>query len=98
MHVTLVHVTVKPEHVDEFIEATRLNHEASVQESGNRRFDILQSPDDPARFLLYEAYASADDAASHKQTAHYLAWRESVAGWMAEPRRGEPYRGLFPVD
>lgn len=98
MHVILVHVSVRPEHVGAFIEATRLNHEASVQESGNRRFDILQSPEDPAKFLLYEAYISADDAAAHKQTAHYLAWRESVAGWMAEPRRGEPYHGLFPVD
>ena len=96
MHVTLVHVTVKPAHIDEFIEATRLNHEASVQESGNRRFDVLQSADDPSSFVLYEAYASAEDAAAHKQTAHYHAWRDSVADWMAEARRGVAYRGLYP--
>jgi len=42
MHVTLVHVQVNPEQVDEFIEATRLNHDASIKEKGNRRFDILQ--------------------------------------------------------
>jgi len=97
MHVTLVHVAVKPAHIDDFITATQRNHEASVQESGNRRFDVLQSPDDPARFVLYEAYATAEDAQAHKQTAHYLAWRETVAGWMAEPRRGVPYNGLFPA-
>ncbi|WAR43229.1 antibiotic biosynthesis monooxygenase [Methylomonas rapida] len=96
MHVTLVHVHVKPEHIDDFIAATRLNHEASVQESGNRRFDVLQSPEDPARFVLYEAYVSAEDAAAHKQTAHYLAWRDSVSDWMAEPRQGISYKGLFP--
>lgn len=96
MHVTLVHVHVKPEHIDDFIAATRLNHEASVQESGNRRFDVLQSPEDPARFILYEAYVSAEDAAAHKQTAHYLAWRDSVSDWMAEPRQGISYKGLFP--
>jgi autoinducer 2-degrading protein len=96
MHVTLVHVSVKPEYVDVFIEATRRNHEASVQESGNRRFDVLQSAEDPARFVLYEAYASAADAAAHKETAHYLAWREAVADWMAEPRRGVSYQGLYP--
>ena len=96
MHVTLVHVTVKPGHVDDFIEATRLNHEASVQESGNRRFDVLRSADDPASFVLYEAYASAEDAAAHKQTAHYQAWRDTVADWMAAPRRGVGYTGLYP--
>jgi autoinducer 2-degrading protein len=98
MQVTIVHVHVKPGHAEEFIEATRLNHEASVAEPGNRRFDVLRSPDEPDRFVLYEAYADAESAAAHKQTAHYLAWRDTVADWMAEPRRGVPYQGLFPPD
>ncbi|MGD2117553.1 MAG: antibiotic biosynthesis monooxygenase [Chromatiales bacterium] len=97
MYVTLVHVSVKPEHINAFIEATRLNHEASVQEAGNRRFDVLQSTDDPASFVLYEAYASQQDAAAHKQTAHYLQWRDTVADWMAQPRQGVQYNGLFPA-
>jgi len=96
MHVTLVHVHVKSEHINDFIEASRLNHEASIREPGNRRFDLLQSAEDPERFVLYEAYASADDAAAHKNTAHYLRWRETVADWMAEPRKGIPYNGLLP--
>ncbi len=97
MHVTLVHIQVKPEHIADFIEAARLNHEASVREPGNRRFDILQLVDDPTRFVLYEAYASAAEAAAHKNTAHYLKWRDTVAGWMAAPRQGVSYRGLFPA-
>jgi autoinducer 2-degrading protein len=97
MHVTLVHVQVKPEHVADFIEATRLNHEASIREPGNRRFDVLQVPHDPTRFVLYEAYASAADAAAHKLTAHYLAWRDAVAAWMAAPREGVVYHGLLPA-
>lgn len=97
MHITLVHVRVKPEAVAAFIAATRANHEASIREPGNRRFDVLQAPNDPARFILYEAYATADDAAAHKATAHYLAWRDAVADLMAEPRRGEPMSGLFPA-
>ena len=97
MHVTLVHVHVKPQHIDDFLEATRINHEASIRESGNLRFDVLQAGDDPSRFVLYEAYRGAADAAAHKQTAHYLAWREQVADWMAEPRHGINYTGLFPA-
>ena len=96
MHVTLVHVRVLPEHIAAFIEASRLNHEQSVMEPGNRRFDVLQSADDPSRFVLYEAYASEADAAAHKQTQHYLSWRDTVAGWMAEPRQGVRYEGLQP--
>jgi len=96
MHVTLVHVSVKPDYIEAFIEATRRNHEASVQEPGNRRFDVLQSADDPGLFVLYEAYATEEDAAEHKLEPHYLTWREKVAGWMAEDRRGVSYIGLMP--
>ena len=97
MHVTLVHVRVKPERVAEFIAACRANHEASVEEPGNRRFDVLQDAADATRFVLYEAYVSAEDAAAHKTTSHYLTWRDTVADMMAEPRVGVPYIGRFPA-
>jgi len=96
MHVTIVHVWVKPDHVEAFIEASRANHLASVQESGNSRFDVLQDAADPNKFVLYEAYATADDATAHKNTPHYLAWREAVAEMMAQPRQGVAHQGLFP--
>jgi len=96
MHVTIVQVQVKREHVEEFIAATRRNHLGSVQEGGNRRFDVLQLADDPTRFVLYEAYESPEDAAAHKSTVHYRAWREAVEPWMMAPRVGLNYRGLFP--
>lgn len=97
MQVTIVYVTVKPEHIDDFIDASRLNHESSVTEPGNRRFDVLQSADDPSQFVLYEAYENAAEAARHKETEHYKKWRETVADWMAQPRTGAPYTGLFPA-
>lgn len=97
MQVTIVHVTVKPDYIDDFIEASRLNHELSVTEPGNRRFDVLQSADNPTQFVLYEAYKNAAEAAKHKETDHYKRWRETVAEWMAQPRQGVAYNGLFPV-
>ena len=96
MHTTLVHMRVKPEHVEAFIEACRANHEASIREPGNLRFDFLQDPEDPTRFMFYEAYRSEHDAALHKQTLHYAAWRDAVADMLAEPRRGERMVGLLP--
>lgn len=97
MFVTVVYVHVKPENVADFVEAIRPNHEGSVREPGNLRFDILQSAEDPTRFVAYEAYRDEATAKAHKETAHYLAWRAAAEGWMAEPRQGVRYEGLFPV-
>lgn len=96
MHVTLVHVHVKASALRDFIEASRANHEASIQEPGNLRFDVLQDPQDPKHFILYEAYRDAEAAAAHKETAHYLAWRDKVADMMSQPRQGIQFQGLFP--
>jgi autoinducer 2-degrading protein len=96
MIVTCVSVHVKQAHIRDFIEAAKTNHKASIQEAGNLRFDVLQMDDDPTKFLLYEAYESADAAALHKETAHYKAWREKVADWMAEPRSGIKYSAICP--
>ncbi len=96
MFVSLVSVHVKPEHVAEFIKASRANHEGSVREPGCLRFDVLQLPDDPTRFLLYEAYRDEDARNAHRDTDHYRTWRDTVAAWMVEPRTAVVYTGLFP--
>ena len=96
MIVTIVHVRVKPENIEDFIQATTENHLLSVKEPGNLRFDVLQKGDQSAEFALYEAYESENTSAAHKETAHYLKWRETVAPWMAKPREGVRYNGLLP--
>jgi autoinducer 2-degrading protein len=96
MIVTLVHVEVKPEHVEEFIRATIENHYESVKEPGNLRFDVLRNDAQANRFLLYEAYENDEKAAAHKLTAHYLKWRETVAPWMASPREGIRHTAIVP--
>ncbi|MCK4880716.1 MAG: antibiotic biosynthesis monooxygenase, partial [Bacteroidales bacterium] len=85
MIVTIVHVEVNPENIESFIRATTENHFESVKEQGNLRFDLLRNDANPARFVLYEAYENETSAAAHKETAHYLKWRETVAPWMAKP-------------
>ncbi|MGE5415780.1 MAG: antibiotic biosynthesis monooxygenase [Acidobacteriota bacterium] len=98
MIVTAVTIIVKEEHIDDFIQATIENHRNSVQEAGNYRFDFLRCKDDPNRFLLYEAYASDEAAAAHRETPHYLKWRETVADWMAKPREGIAHRVIMPEE
>nr|VFJ54497.1 MAG: autoinducer 2-degrading protein [Candidatus Kentron sp. FW]VFJ57027.1 MAG: autoinducer 2-degrading protein [Candidatus Kentron sp. FW] len=96
MIVTCVTVYVKPKNIDDFIEASKKNHEGSIKEPANLRFDVLQSKDDPSRFLLYEAYEDEAGAGAHKDTEHYLTWRKTVEPWMEKPREGVPYIGIAP--
>jgi autoinducer 2-degrading protein len=98
MIVTCVHVRVKPDAVISFIDATTLNHNESVKEPGNLRFDIVQQVDDPCRFMLYEAYETEESSAAHKNTNHYLKWRDAVSNMMAEPREGVRYNIIQPND
>jgi len=97
MYVTVVYVKVLDNHIDDFIQACEKNHSASIKEEGNCRFDILQQTESTTDFILYEAYQSAEHAAAHKETEHYLQWRKTVADWMAEPRQGVQYNGLYPA-
>lgn len=95
MYVVSVTVFVKPTVVDEFIEATLDNARHTRQEPGNVRFDVLQSEEDPSRFLLYEAYGTKDDFVRHQQTEHYLRWKQAVADSMREPRQGVKHHSVF---
>lgn len=95
MYVVSVNVHVKSDQLDCFIQATLDNARHTRQEPGNVRFDVLQTDDDTARFLLYEAYQTEDDFAKHQQTPHYLRWKQSVAEAMAQPRQGIKHHSLF---
>lgn len=96
MIVNIVHVFVKHEYVDKFIAATIGNHENTIQEEGNLRFDVLQDDKDATKFVLYEAFLSDGAAAAHKETAHYKKWKKTVAPWMAKPREGIKHQVLKP--
>jgi autoinducer 2-degrading protein len=95
MHVVAVTIFVKSEFIEPFIEATLDNARNTRHEPANVRFDVLQSEDDPTRFMLYEVYKSKDGFAVHQQTPHYLRWKQTVADWMAQPRQGVKHHPLF---
>ena len=96
MLIVHVFVHVKEDQVGAFKAASIENAQNSVQEPGIARFDVIQNLDDPTRFVLVEVYRSAEDPARHKETAHYLKWRDTVAPMMAEPRTAVKYSNMFP--
>jgi (4S)-4-hydroxy-5-phosphonooxypentane-2,3-dione isomerase len=98
MIVILVQVHVKPDAVAAFEAATNDNAANSRLEPGVARFDVVRQQDDDTRFVLMEVYRDAQAVAAHKATAHYLRWRDAVAGMMAEPRVGTTYTSVSPPD
>ena len=98
MLVVHVHVHVKPEYVEPFKKATLANARESIREPGIARFDFAQQQDDPTHFVLVEAYRTAEAPAAHKETKHYLTWKDAVAPMMAEPRTSVKFGNVFPED
>lgn len=96
MVVNCVTIYVREENINDFIQATKENHICSVKETGNLRFDLLQCRDNKARFFLYEAYLTENDALLHKKTDHYKKWRDTVAPMMAKPREGISHSVIYP--
>ena len=66
-----------------------------MEEPGCLRFDLFQSDADENHLIIEEMYQTPEDAAKHKETAHYLAWREAVADSMEKPREGVGVTPLF---
>lgn len=91
-----VHCRVKAESLEAFKQATLANAQASLDEPGIARFDVVQDEGDPTHLVLVEVYRSTEAPAAHKATAHYQRWRDTVAPMMAEPRSSQKYRSLFP--
>lgn len=97
MIVRTVSVYVKPDIAAEFEAATEANHRGSIEEPGVFRFDVMRDESTAGRYLLYEVYRDTDAVAAHKETAHYQAWRDTVAPMMAKPRSGEEWSLIYPA-
>jgi autoinducer 2-degrading protein len=97
MLVVHVHVHVRAGQAADFLAATLVNAQASLDEPGVLRFDVIQDQDDPEHVVLAEVYRDAEAAAEHKLTPHYATWRDTVAPMMAEPRTSAKFAAVFPA-
>jgi len=96
MFIVHVFIHVKSGNLEGFKDATLANVKNSLQEPGIARFDLIAQADNPNRFVLVEVYRSPEDAAKHKETAHYKAWRDTVAQMMVEPRSSIKFVDIAP--
>lgn len=82
-----VHVffNVKLEQIEAFKEASTENARNSMNEPGVISFDVLQQQDDSSSFLFREVYHTPADQIKHRETSHYIKWRESIKEMLIEP-------------
>ena len=93
-----VDIAVIPEWLDAFLDATEQNAVASREEEGIERFDVLTDRTDPHHIVLAEVYRDEAAVAAHKETAHYLRWRDTVESMMARPREPTRFVNTSPDD
>jgi (4S)-4-hydroxy-5-phosphonooxypentane-2,3-dione isomerase len=73
--VILVEFVVRPEDVALARELILENAAASLRdEVGCLRFDVLEEPADPRRFVLYEIYRNPEDFDDHLQSPHFKSF------------------------
>jgi len=71
-YVIIVEFRAKPDRVEAFAELIdRHAHNSRTLEDGCLAFDVCQDPEDPARFVLYEAYRDQVVHARHLEMASY---------------------------
>ena len=86
MNTLIVNIWASAGKVDAFVAATRENMALSRKEPGIARFELLQDQADPSHLVLIEGYRDAEAQARHRETAHYLKWKDLIEPMMAEPR------------
>ena len=79
MYCLLLKTQLKPDSLDAFMDAMRINAAASVRdEPGCLVFDVLQDRSDPDLVWLYELYTDEAAFEAHMLTPHFLASRPLV--------------------
>jgi len=96
MFIVHVFIHVKIGCCEAFKSATLENAQNSLREPGIARFDFIEQTDAPDRFVLVEVYRTPEDALKHKETAHYMVWRDAVEDMMAEPRSSIKFTNIEP--
>jgi quinol monooxygenase YgiN len=78
---------VLPEDADRWPEISRDFTQATRREEGCLWFDWSRSLDDPAEYVLVEAFRDGDAGAAHVQSDHFAQAQKSLPPHLAETPR-----------
>jgi (4S)-4-hydroxy-5-phosphonooxypentane-2,3-dione isomerase len=98
MYIRMVRLTVKHDHINDFITASIADSTNSVlHEPGCRRFDIIQDETDPRLFAYTEIYNDAAAFEHHKTTPHFQQWDAVVQNIVEGAIEVSCCRLVYPV-
>ena len=98
MHVLIVRLTVKQDHIDDFIKASIADGSNSLQnEPGCHRFDIIQDETNPKLFGFTEEYSDEAAFEHHKTTPHFVQWDAAVKNMLDGSFEVSFCRPVFPL-
>lgn len=100
MIAVFVTVKVKPERLDDFLEAIEEDARGSREdEPGCLRFDVLRDAEDQNTFYFYEIYRDAEAQKAHRTMPHYQGWLAiRDGGGLQEPPKIVSTTTVFPRD
>jgi quinol monooxygenase YgiN len=78
---------VRPEHVDQWPDITREFTMATRGEAGCLWFDWSRSVEDPAEYVLVEAFRDGEAGVAHVQSEHFADARQSLPPYLVETPR-----------
>src|ERR1044072_4465420 len=78
---------IKPQDADRWPEISREVTEATRAERGGMCFDGSRSLDDPAEYVLVEAFRDDEAGAAHVQSEHFKAAQRTLPPYLAETPR-----------
>jgi quinol monooxygenase YgiN len=93
-------ITVKPEHLGAFTEATIQEARGTVRdEPGVYQFHILTDAGTPNRFYYFEIFRDEAAAEAHWQTENFKTWWAAVEGMLdGDTQRISTMQTVFPSD
>ena len=83
MYFIVVKFQTKPDYTDQFMDLVTPFTEATRAEPGNLWFDWSRSVQDPAEFVLVEAFLDDEAAGAHVNSDHFKAGLESMRPALA---------------
>ena|SRR5690242_10673014 len=74
---------IRAEHADSWLDIVQEFTDATRAEPGNLFFDWSRSVDDPAGYVLVEAFADGDAGTAHVQSDHFKAAMDKLPAYVA---------------